>query len=109
MVDLFINIIDFFSFFIHLNIFLFLSPNFFLILIYETANCEVDLPKDTFKESTVNINDHEVHEHEEKDDKAIQLFILIAIVINYFCPCSFSQKLHHNKLRMNKGVEIREL
>lgn len=106
---MFIDFIDLFGLLVDLLIFLFLVFDLCLHFIDHAANSEVYLPEDAFEKGAVDEDDHEVHQHEERDNKAVELLVMPAVVIDYFGPGSFSQDLHHEILGVDEGLEVGEL
>ena len=86
-----------------------LSLHFLLSLIHNTAHCEIHLPKDPLEQSSIDIHNNKVHQHEEDDDRTIQMLIVETVVIDHLRPGTLRQDLNHYVLRMNESLEIGKL
>jgi hypothetical protein len=95
---LLVDPIDLFCFLLHLPIFLLLAPDPFLHLVQYATDRKIYLPKDSLKQRAIDINNNEVHQHEESNDEAVQVRVLVAVIIDNFGPGSLGEDLHHDVL-----------
>ena len=82
---------------------------FFVPLVEDAVDSEVDFPKNTFDEGGDDGDDDDVHEAEEDHDEGVELGVPPAVVVGDDRPPCLNQNLHHEELSTDEIPEGGEL